>query len=192
MSNENESFEVVVPARSSRRHSHEPTFFTTTTAEQTGFNRPDRESYVVRGGERMRVKHPQAGHVGEYDDFVRLRGEGSRWITVVNSQGSVIFHVLTNGAGDMNPNSEYALDRKQKAKFHGWYPIGQCPVALLAAGEMHKGHFADRSMLTAQPCQPGTYSIGKPCKHALAEREARIEKHNAREAEVEKAHQNKQ
>lgn len=190
MSDEPESFETLIPQRH-QSQSKEPTFYTTTDSEATGYNKPDREGYVMRNGKAVRVKHPQAGHQGDYDAVIRMRGEGQRWITVVNSQGNVIYYVLTNGAADMNPNSEYAIDRRRKAKFFGWYPVGQCPVALLAAGEMRRGHFADRALLNEQPCQPGTYSIGKPCKHALAERDARRAAHNKIEKEVADAHANK-
>ena len=169
----------------------EPTFYTTTNAEQIGYNKPDRESVVMRDGVAVRIKHPQAGHQGDYDAPIRMRAEGYRWITVVNSAGNVVPLVLTNGAADMNPNSEYALDRKQKARFHGWYRYGQCPVALLRAGEMHAGHFADASLVKAQPCQPGEYSLERPCKHALAEQAARRAKHNAREQESAQAHADK-
>jgi hypothetical protein len=169
----------------------EPTFYTTTNAEVIGYNKPDRESVVMRGGTAVRIKHPQAGHQGDYDAPIRMRAEGYRYITVVNSVGNVIFYTLTNGAADMNPNSEYALDRKQKARFHGWYRLGQCPVALLRAGEMHAGHFADESLLKAQPCQAGEHSLERPCKHALAEQAARRAKHNAIEQESADAHANK-
>lgn len=191
MSDETESFETVIQQRV-QTQSHEPTFYTTTNAEATGYNRPDREGYVMRGGSPIRVKHPQAGHQGDYDSPIRMKAEGNRYLTVVNSQGNVVYYVLTNGAGDMNPNSEYAVDRKQKARFFGWYQIGQCPVALLASGEMHRGHFVDRSLLKAHPCQPGSYSINKPCIHALAERKARLDKQAAYVAETEKQHANKE
>lgn len=170
----------------------EPTFYTTTNSEQIGYNKPDRESVVIRDGQAVRERHPQAGHQGDYDEVHRMPGEGYRWITVVKSDGSVVNYVLTNGAADMNPNSEYALDRKQKARFHGWFRLGLCPVALLGAGEMHRGHFADRSLLDAQPCQPGAYSLDSPCKHARAEIEARRAKHAAVEAESAAAYENKQ
>lgn len=191
----------------------EPAFFTTTNAEQIGYNKPDREGVVMRNGEAVRVKHPQSGHQGDYDSLVRMKGEGTRWWTVVKSDGSIVYYVLTNGAGDMNPNTEYALDRKQKAKFYGWFRLGQCPVALLRAGEMHKGHFApvralnadgspkvdsqgkpvfeESSLLAANPCQPGTYSLDRPCPHALAEAKARSERNTVKEAESAQAHADK-
>lgn len=170
----------------------EPTFYTTTNSEQIGYNKPDREGVVLQDGTPVRVRHPQAGHQGDYDSVIRMQGEGYRWITVVKTDGSTVCYVLTNGAADMNPGSEYAQDRKQKARFYGWFRLGQCPVALLGAGEMHQGHFADRSLLKAQACQPGTHSLDKPCPHALAEIAARRAKHAARESESAEAFADKQ
>lgn len=175
----------------SKAFHREPSFFTTTNSASTGYNKPDREETVLRDGRPVTIKHPQGGHQGDYDDVHRMQREGIRYVTIVNTQGNTVFYVLTNGAADMNPNSEYALDRKQKARFHGWYRLGQCPVALLAAGEMHEGHFADRSLLKATACQPGTYSLKAPCEHALSEQAARRARHNVVEDELAKAHENK-
>lgn len=170
----------------------EPTFYTTTNSEQIGYNKPDREGLIISGGQSVRIRHPQAGHQGDYDAVIRMRGEGYRYITIVKSDGSTVFYALTNGAADMNPNSEYAQDRKQKARFFGWFRLGQCPVALLGAGELNQEHFADSSLLSAQACQPGTHSLEKPCPHALAEIAARRAKHAARESESAEAFADKQ
>jgi hypothetical protein len=169
----------------------EPVFWTTSNAEQIGFNSLDREKRIMRDGREVRVKHPQAGHQGDYDALVRMRGEGYRFMTIVKTNGATVFYTLTNGAADMDPNSGYAIERKQKARFYGWYRIGACPVALLRAGEMHPGHFVDQSLLEAAPCEHGTYGHSKPCPHALAEKAARQKRHAAYEAETAASYANK-
>lgn len=159
----------------------EPCFFTLSNAEQVGYNSPDRERWVMRDGQRVREKIPQAGHQGDYDQPIRMRGEGARWVTVVHSDGNVIRHVLTSGAGDMDPNSPYAQERRQKARALGWFPFGSCPVAMLRTGSMHPSHFVDQSLVSGvTPCEHGTFSLDKPCPHAIAERDARMAATKAR------------
>src|SRR5690606_8925713 len=50
----------------------------------------------------------------------------------------------------------------------GWFQLGRCPVALAMAGELSFEHL-DESLRKATPCEPGTYSEKKPCKHTLLE-----------------------
>jgi hypothetical protein len=152
----------------------EPCFFTLSNGAAVGYNTPDRERWFSRNGKRIREKIPQAGHQGDYDQPIRMRGEGYRWISVVHSDGNVIRHVLTNGAGDMDPNSPYAQERRQKARALGWFPFGSCPVAMLRTGSIHPSHFVDQSLVSATPCEHGTCSRDNPCPHAIAERDARM------------------
>lgn len=166
----------------------EPCFFINPHPE---YNRSDRESYVVRDGKRLRVKRPQAPHQGDYEQPVRLRGEGSRYFTVVKTNGNAVFYTITSGAGDADTDSEYARERKQKLRACGWYRLGSCPVALLKNAELQPGHFFDQSLLTEMPCNQGTHSLANPCPHALAEQRARIAANNAIGAAQEEAGKNK-
>lgn len=169
----------------------EPCFWTTSNSAQTGYNSPDRERSIVVDGERRRIKHPQVGHQGDYDQPVRSWGEGTRWMRVIKTNGSEVFYVLTAGAADLDPNSQYALERRAKARAFGWFSIGACPVALLRAGQLEPGHFAERGLLDAQPCDPGSYSFRRPCPHVHVEAAARRAKHNAVDAELAASFANK-
>lgn len=161
----------------------ESAFYTTSNAAATGYNSRDREATMFVEGRPVQIKRPQGAHQGDYDAPVRVRAEGVRWISMVKTDGNTVFYVITCGAGDDNPDSDYARERKQKARALGWFPIASCPIALVANGELTRDHFVDRSMADAHPCEHGTYSIAKPCKHALAEKAARIAAHNAVETE---------
>lgn len=175
------------------RANREPAFYI--DSQNPAFNAPDREFTYTRDGKIVREKKPQAGHLGTHiDDMQRMRGEGARYITVVKTTGNVVRLVLTSAAGDMDPNSQLAMHVKAKARHYGWFRFGTCPCALLRTGEMLPDHFVEKSLIHAQPCEPGTYSLQSPCPHALAERHARQDAHNATQAKyfepgaAEKAH----
>jgi hypothetical protein len=155
--------------------SHDTTFFTTPNAT---FNKADREAVAVIDGRPRMIKHPQAGHVGDYDAPVRTRGEGVRWISVVKTDGNVVYYTITAGAGDSNPNSEYAAERKQKMRHLGWFPVGECPLRVLEPNQ-----FVDKSLVGDAPCDSKTCSRTNPCPHSDAERAARVAAHNELDAE---------
>lgn len=165
----------------SQAFAREPAFYTTSNAAQTGYNNPDRETLVVVEGQPVKIKHPQGAHQGDYDAPIRMLREGRRWISMVKGDGNVVFYVITCGAGDDDPHSDYARERKQKARALGWFPIASCPISLLKTGALLREHFVERSLLNQEACDHGSYSIVEPCPHARAEREARTRAHNRRE-----------
>lgn len=173
---------------SSQFFHREPTFW---IVDHPEYNKPDRESFVLSSGKRVRVKHPQGAHQGSYEQPIRVRGEGTSYLTVVKTNGNAVFYKLTSGAADVNVDSDYARERRQKMRACGWYPLAACPVSLLKNGELQPGHFFDASLLDAMPCDHGTYSLAKPCPHALAEQVARVAANNAIGEQQELASRNK-
>ncbi len=159
----------------------EPIFWTSTTPN---YNERDRMRVSVVDGEQVVERVPQKGHQGDYDD--RRPARGIRFFNVVRSDGHIAPLVLTNAAAHMDHTSPYGQHMTAKARFYGWFRPGACPCALLATGELGRNHIADKSIIGAQACQPGTYSEKEMCPHALAELAARRKRHedreNAREA----------
>lgn len=167
----------------------DPTFWTTSDHASSGYNTPDRERTIAVDGETRKLKVPQGAHLGSYEQPIRVRKEGNRFITMVNGAGVVVYYTITAGAGDCDPNSPYALYRKLKARSFGWFPLADCPVALLRTGMIAKEHIAAAELLDAQPCQHGTHSLDKPCPHAIAERDARAARQRAKTDAIISAHE---
>jgi hypothetical protein len=158
----------------------EPIFWTST---RPGYNNVDRERVTNVNGKRIVERVPQRGHQGDYEN--RRLAKGQRYITAVRHEGHVVSVVMTNGAAHMDPNTEFGLYQKAKMAHLGWYPIGGCPLAALANGNMMPGHFTDQSLLKDVPCPPSSCSEAKPCRHAIAERDARRKENSEAAKEVE-------
>jgi len=122
-------------------------------------------------GRKITERLPQRGHVGEWGSHNPMRG--IRDVRVVRHDGHVVNAVLTNGAAHNDDSTEWAQSQRAKIRYFGWYPIGACPLALLLTGNLKRSNFVDQSLLGDKPCEHGTYSESKPCKHALAEERAR-------------------
>lgn len=151
-----------------------PIFWSTT---QAGYNDSDRTKRYMRNGKRVVEKLPQTGHVGDYND--KRRARGTRFVKMIDSAGTEIAYVLTNGAAHMDPNTGYGQHMKAKARALGWYAIGECPCALIAANEINPQAFIVDAIRdgSAAPCQRGSYKgdhLDSMCPHATAERNARM------------------
>jgi hypothetical protein len=157
-----------------------PIFWTTT---QSGYNEGDRTKRYMRNGKRVVEKVPQAGHVGDYTD--KRRAPGVRYVKMIDSAGNEVSVVLTNAASHMDPNTAYGNYVKRKARFLGWFGIGECPCALASTGEIHPDAMMT-NVRDVQPCTRGTYSgnsLDEMCPHAKAEREARLAANLSNETE---------
>lgn len=159
----------------------EPIFWTST---RPGYNKRDRERVSFVDGEQRVERVPQRGHQGDYEN--RRPARGVRSVRVVRHEGHIIEMVVTNGAAHLDPHTEWGQYQFAKARFHGWFQLGSCPLARVAAGELSPSHFRAQSILKDRPCAPGTCSEKEPCKHALAEIEARRAAQAKANAELER------
>ncbi len=160
-----------------------PIFWTTT---QAGYNDKDRTKRYMRNGERVVEKLPQSGHVGDYND--KRRAHGTRYVRMVDGAGNECAIVLTNGAAHMDPNTGYGQNVKSKARALGWFAIGECPSALIAAGEINHEAFLVKGIRESKsaPCMKGSFKgdhLDAMCPHATAERDARLAVNFKRENE---------
>lgn len=153
--------------------------FWATTAP--GGNTRDREKVVMKEGRKVRLRHPQRGHVGDYDD--RRTAPFQRFVNVVRHEGHVTALTLTNAAAHADLSTPYAEMMRAKARHFGWYPLGSCPCAGIMSGEFSRDAFVLEEVRKGQPCERGTYNEANPCKHALAERDARQKQHAGDEKE---------
>lgn len=151
-----------------------PCFWTST---QIGFNDADRSRPKIVNGRRLLEKFPQSGHLGDYDG--RVMAPGIRYLRMIRHDGNEVFHVLTNAAGHMDHTTPWGQYQMQKARFLGWFGRGECPCALVASRTISGETIVAEGNKGAQPCQPDTYSVEKPCKHALDEIAARLAAHKA-------------
>jgi hypothetical protein len=158
----------------------EPIFWTST---RPGYNNRDREKVRFENGKRVVERVPQRGHQGDYDD--RKPARGIRAVTVVGHDGHAISCVLTNAAAHLDHLTPFGQYQQAKWRYFGWYPVGSCPLARLANGEMKADHFHAQSILKDRPCEPGSYNEKDRCKHSLAEEAARKKSRAAENADNE-------
>lgn len=140
------------------------------------YSQRDREIVRFENGKRIVEKVPQRGHRGDSDPDGRVldsRAAANRWMHVCTDAGNWIRMVLTNAAAHTDITTEWAQERRAKAAHFGWFRIDACPLALVAHGELLRGQFLVQSMFSDRPCDRGTYSEAQPCKHCLAETDAR-------------------
>jgi hypothetical protein len=156
----------------------EAIFWTSTTP---GYNTKDRERDIVVAGKRIKERFPQHGHVGSYDS--KKKAGGQRFVRVVRHDGHVVCLVLTNAAAHIDPSTPFGNYQRAKMRHYGWFPLGSCPLAMLATSQVTPEQFVNQAMLKEPPCTPGTYGENKPCPHCVAETTARQKAHTADEAE---------
>jgi hypothetical protein len=130
-------------------------------------------------GEPVIEKIPQRAHLGssDYDKPELVKHVG--WMLVLRHDGHEVFFKLTNAAAQENLNESYCHFMRAKARHFGWLNVGRCPLAAVAAGEVKREQLADRSV-KGEPCPNSTSS--RPCKHYIAERDARRDRNKKREA----------
>jgi hypothetical protein len=150
----------------------EAIFWTSTTP---GYNTRDREREHVVAGKRIKERFPQHGHEGSYDS--RKRARGQRFIRVVRHDGHVVPLVLTNAAAHLDPTTPFGNYQRAKMRHLGWFPLGSCPLAMLATSQVTPEQFVNQAMLKDAPCAPGSYTEAKPCPHCAAETVARQKAH---------------
>jgi hypothetical protein len=138
-------------------------------ASQANYRGAERSKMV--NGRKVTERVPARGFDGDPD--AKRPARGVRSVRLVRHEGHIVDMVLTNGAAHLDPNTEWGQYQKAKARFMGWFPLGSCPCALLTTGEMTADHMVDRATARELPCAPGSYSEQAPCKHALAEIDAR-------------------
>ena len=159
----------------------EPCFWSMTPSSNPGYNLQDRERWITAAdGSKRKEKFPQRGHQGDYED--RRPARGVRSITMVRHDGHQDEVVLTNAAAHLDHTTPYGQYVLMKARHLGWFSPGSCPAALIAAGELSPYSFIAPGIADATPCARGTYSLEKPCQHAIAETAARVVKNTAENA----------
>lgn len=164
----------------------EPIFWTST---KPGYNDKDRQRVRFEAGRKIIERVPQRGHQGDYEN--RRPARGVRSIRVVRHDGHVVDSVLTSGAAHLDPSTPQGQYIQAKWRYFGWYPLGSCPLALVAMGQIQRDHlhadFGD-----APPCAHGKASEQDPCPHALAELEARRRSRASESAQVERTFADKE
>jgi len=141
---------------------------------------------VVVDGEVRFERVPQIGHSGDQNDPRRARGK--RWEKYVQNDGAVLRVPVTNAAAHLDDTTAYAAMIRSKARHLGWFLAGTCPCAMLASGDLHQSHVADKSLLTDTACPPRTYNEDKPCPHVEREIKARADRHKRLMDKVAKDH----
>jgi hypothetical protein len=153
----------------------EPIMWTSTLPN---YNQADRERTIVADGNVRLERVPQTGTVGDWNERQPLPPHMRRFQPVVRHDGHEVFHVYTNAAAQLDTSTTYAQNELAQDRFLGWFWTGACPVALLNTGNLQKHHIVEKSLLTEQPCQPGTYGEehDRHCPHVKLERAARQKK----------------
>lgn len=126
-------------------------------------------------GEPLLERIPQVGHDGGYDDPKKFKRYG--FVNLLRHDGHQVFAKLTNAAAQTDLNASYVHFMRAKHSYFGWFPVGQCPLSALAAGTIQKKHIAAKDILKDRPCDRAACNEFKPCKHYIAERDARRARH---------------
>lgn len=158
----------------STTNASEPIFWTST---QPNYSEKDRTRYRMENGKRIKEKIPQTGHIGTHEAYQKAAVR--RFHEVVRHDGHMVFSVLTNGAAHLDVHGPYGQYIVGKRRSLGWFGMGECPCALVAANNFGVECLVDEKNRGARPCEPGTYSAAQPCPHAVAEIAARRAAHNA-------------
>jgi hypothetical protein len=168
----------------------EAIFWTSTTP---GYNDADRMRVSVDENGMPRIERiAQHGHLGDPDD--RRKAPGTRGAVMVDHYGNSKFVALTNGAAHLDPNTPYGQQQMAMARFWGWYKLDECPCALVAVGTLHHTRLCNRELVRESggeatalntACQPGTYNEDRPCPHARAEKQSRMDRNARLEADKE-------
>lgn len=107
-----------------------------------------------------------------------------RWDLMVDHCGNQVRTVYTGGAADYGVGHQnYGAPLKRRHRMLGWFPLGECPLRLVLAGELAANHVS-KSLRGKPPCGPGTHSAGRPCEHALAEEQARKDRNTRVQAKI--------
>lgn len=139
-------------------------------------------------GARLFEKVPQRAHIaGDYENPV-LDPRGF-WMHVLRHDGHVVRVKLTNAAADRDIDAPGARERKAKARYFGWIPVGNCPLALILAGGINPGQVAAKHILKDHACPPSSYSETNHCPHYVEEEKARKARHAAQQAKLAKSFQ---
>ena len=146
------------------------------------------DAFDEETGQRLFEKIPQRGHVGgDADNPIASRH--ARWMHVLRHDGHVVRMVMTCAAADLDMASLWTQERRAKARFFGWIPVGQCPLAMLLTGDIQKGQLIAKENRGAAPCAHGSYGETKPCVHYRAEEAARKELQRKKTAQADKRNQ---
>lgn len=130
-----------------------------------------------KAGRPVMEKMPGIGFDGEPTRAVQMKTK--RFIEVLRTDGNIVFVPITNAAAH-KPQEDRSCeaDRRLKAQYFSWIPVGSCPAILLATGTLRPENVeADHKKWTA--CHPGDIGEGKPpCQHFTAEMNARRARRN--------------
>ncbi|MCX5741875.1 MAG: hypothetical protein NT062_05160, partial [Proteobacteria bacterium] len=131
--------------------------------------------------------HDQIGS----DDF--HANARTRYVTIVRDNGCTVPLVLTCASSDLDTSQGFAQYQRAKARHYGWFPLAACPLELVTGTVgVPPTLRADQLAISTDDvaCAAGTYSEDAPCRHAVAEIQARRTRWNriqqAREDEANK------
>jgi hypothetical protein len=145
----------------------------------------------------VREKVPQRAHDGNstnYDNPPLARMQ--RWMHVLRHDGHVVRMVINMAAADIEGADFVGRERRAKALFFGWIPVGMCPFAMLASGQLRPQQVVmlgggDQAQIEdaaraarARACDPRTCSESRPCEHYIAEERARKDRQKRKQAKT--------
>lgn len=146
------------------------------------------EAFDEDTGQPVYEKIPQRGHVaGDYDN--PIASSQARWLHVLRHDGHVVRVPLTCAAADLDGAQLTAQERRAKARYFGWIPVGSCPLAMVETGEIKAGQLIAKIIRGQEMCKLGSYGPAKPCPHYLAEEAARKDLQRRETVRREKSHQ---
>lgn len=155
-----------------------------------------RSRMVNVNGKLVKHRFPQTGHVGDHDNY--KPAPIHRYVYYVRHDGNVVAHVLTCAAADPYHAGEFGQFQMAEVRALGWFNPGQCPCALLATGDLRPEDVVSDEVRAGQPCPTGTYGFRDPvrfddnCPHSKMERTARLARHAAEQAEIERSYKAKE
>jgi hypothetical protein len=123
-------------------------------------------------GRPLYEKIPQSAHVsGDYDNPVVSTTR--TWLHLLRHDGNEVRVKLTCAAADLDTSQLTSQERRAKARYFGWIPVGMCPLAMIENGLLREGQLQAKELRGQLACPRNSYSEDRPCPHYLVERRAR-------------------
>ena len=84
----------------------------------------------------------------------------------VSPAGNYVRLPLANANAAAEPTmGQYGHQIMAKKAALGWFPAGQCPISLVAVGQLAANWLPKSMRKETNACAPGSFSHDKPCKH---------------------------
>lgn len=120
-------------------------------------------------------RRPLQAHRGNNLTGVQVASDIKPTMKVLRQEGVIADVKISNGpAHEVDDSDRYALYQRTKGRAFGWIPVGECPAAMVAFGQVEPHLVIADAAKDGQPCKREVLGVhNAPCRHFWAELHAR-------------------